>query len=59
MTEYEAQALAVRQKTARLKALRFLRFAIRYAEEQRRKSVRSIQLDAAGKLKLAITNQHI
>jgi len=40
MTEYEAQALAAREMTARSKALRFLRFAIRSAQEQRGKSPR-------------------
>jgi hypothetical protein len=49
MTEYETQALAVREKTARSKALRFLRFAIRYAQEQPGKGVGSNNQDAAGK----------
>jgi hypothetical protein len=46
MTEHEAQTLAAREKTARSKALRFLRFAIRSAQEQRGKSVQSYRPNA-------------
>jgi hypothetical protein len=46
MAEYETQALAAREKTARSKALRFLRFAIRSTEEQRAKSVQSYRPNA-------------
>ena len=46
MIEYEAQDPAAREKAARSKALRFFRFAIRSAQEQRGKSVRSYRPNA-------------